>query len=101
MTARRYLDFMKELIAVRSILCPVDFSEESRQALRWAAALARRTTARLTVLSAVDPLLAQAAKVRLGVDLALPKPNPRFASSSRVHGPTTHQSLSMLTSTYV
>ena len=67
---------MKELIAVRSILCPVDFSEESRQALRWAAALARRTMARLTVLSAVDPLLAQAAKVRLGVDLARAETEP-------------------------
>jgi nucleotide-binding universal stress UspA family protein len=67
---------MDELVTVRSILCAVDFSEESRQALRWAAALARRITARLTVLSAVDPLLAQAAKVRLGLDLARAETEP-------------------------
>jgi universal stress protein A len=55
---------------VRSILCPVDFSEQSRQALRWASAIAQYRGARLTVLSVVEPLLAQAAGIRLGVDLA-------------------------------
>jgi nucleotide-binding universal stress UspA family protein len=54
----------------RSILSPVDFSEQSRHALRWAAALATRFGARLTVVSAVDPLLAEAARARLGQDLA-------------------------------
>ena len=61
---------MNEMVVLRSILCPVDFSEPSRQALRWAAALAVRTKARVTVLSAVDPLLAEAARLRLGLDLA-------------------------------
>jgi nucleotide-binding universal stress UspA family protein len=55
---------------LRSILCPVDFSEHARHALRWAGALAARSNARLTVLSVVDPLLAEAARVRLGQDLA-------------------------------
>jgi nucleotide-binding universal stress UspA family protein len=54
----------------RSILSPVDFSEHSRHALRWAAALASRFGGRLTVVSAVDPLLAEAARARLGRDLA-------------------------------
>jgi len=54
---------------MRSILCPVDFSEPSREALRWAGMLARRMKARLTVLSAVEPLLAEAAQLQLGRDL--------------------------------
>ena len=58
------------MLAVRSILCPVDFSETSRQALRWAATIARRHGGELTVLSVVEPLLAQAAGIRLHVDLA-------------------------------
>jgi len=60
---------MNEMIVLRSLLCPVDFSEQSGHALRWAKALARRTGARLTVLNAVDPLLAEAAKLRFGLDL--------------------------------
>jgi universal stress protein A len=55
---------------VRSILCPVDFSEQSRQALRWASTIAQHRGGELTVLSVVEPLLAQAAGIRLGVDLA-------------------------------
>ena len=45
----------------RHILCPVDFSEYSRTALRYAAALARRNKCRLTVLFVNDPLLGAAA----------------------------------------
>jgi universal stress protein A len=55
---------------VRSILCPVDFSEQSRQALLWASAIAQSRRGDMTVLSVVEPLLAQAAGIRLGVDLA-------------------------------
>lgn len=53
-----------------SIISSVDFSEQSRHALRWAAALAARFGSRLTVVSVVDPLLAEAARVKLGQDLA-------------------------------
>jgi nucleotide-binding universal stress UspA family protein len=60
---------MHDMIALRSLLCPVDFSEPSGHALRWAKSLARRTGGRLTVFSAVDPLLAEAAKLRFGLDL--------------------------------
>jgi nucleotide-binding universal stress UspA family protein len=57
------------MVALRSILCSVDFSDQSQHALRWAVALAARHQSRLTVVTAVDPLLANAAKVRFGADL--------------------------------
>ena len=49
----------------RSLLCPVDFSEHSRLALKFAAAVARRSNATLTVMYANDPLLVTAAAVAL------------------------------------
>lgn len=55
---------------IRSILGAVDFSEQSRLALRWAEAFAARFDARVTVLTVVEPLLAEAARIRLGRDLA-------------------------------
>lgn len=45
----------------RSILCPVDFSEHSRAALRRAAALAAAGRGRVTALFVNDPLLIAAA----------------------------------------
>jgi nucleotide-binding universal stress UspA family protein len=48
---------------VQSVLCPVDFSEHSRRAFEYAVALAAFHHARLTVLTVIDPLLAQAAAV--------------------------------------
>ena len=57
------------MATVRPVLCPVDFSEQSRRALLWAAAIAQHRGAGLTVLAAFEPLLAQAAEIRLGVDL--------------------------------
>ena len=64
------------MLTVRSILCPVDFSEQSRQALLWASAIAQHRGGELTVLSVVEPLLAQAAGIRLGVDLARAEAEP-------------------------
>ena len=55
---------------IRSILSAVDFSEHSRRALRWAGAFATKFQSRLTVISAVDPLLGEALRTRLGLDLA-------------------------------
>ena len=49
----------------RSVLCPVDFSEHSRQALRYAEAMAGRSGGSLTVTYANDPLLIAAAAVAL------------------------------------
>lgn len=45
----------------RDILCPVDFSDDSRAALRYAAAIARRSGGHLTVMFVNDPLLVAAA----------------------------------------
>lgn len=48
----------------RSILCPVDFSSNSRGALRYAAMMAQLSNAHLFVLYVDDPLLATAAATR-------------------------------------
>jgi len=50
----------------RSILCPIDFSEPSALALRYAAAIAKEPAGRLHVLFVNDPLLVAAAAVALG-----------------------------------
>jgi nucleotide-binding universal stress UspA family protein len=63
-------------MAMRSILCSIDFSEHSRHALHWAGELAARFQSRLTILSVVDPLLAEAAKMRLGLDLVKTETEP-------------------------
>src|SRR5262249_53884715 len=57
-------------------MCPVDFSEPSRQALQWAGALAARFHGRLIVATVIDPLLAEAARIRLGQDLAKSETEP-------------------------
>ena len=49
------------MIRFGRILCPVDFSEGSRSALRYAAWIAARSKGRLIVLSVSDPLLVAAA----------------------------------------
>ena len=48
-------------VRLRSILCPIDFSEPSREAVRYAADLARRTGGHLSVLFVNDRLLLVAA----------------------------------------
>jgi nucleotide-binding universal stress UspA family protein len=52
-----------------TVLCPVDFSDESRNALRWARVVVARRGATLVVLHVVDSLLAEAARVHAGVKL--------------------------------
>lgn len=44
-----------------SVLCPIDFSESSRGALRYAGTIAAHFGARLALLAVNDPLLAEAA----------------------------------------
>jgi nucleotide-binding universal stress UspA family protein len=51
-----------------SLLCPVDFSDASRGALRYAVALAEHFYAGVTVLTVDDPFLADAASAALGPD---------------------------------
>jgi nucleotide-binding universal stress UspA family protein len=50
-----------------SILCPIDFSDASAGALRYAAAVAARFSARLIVLTVEDPLLTEAVDLGTGV----------------------------------
>jgi universal stress protein A len=49
------------MTSLPSVLCPVDFSEPSRSALCYAAAVADHFGARLTVLTVDDPLLTEVA----------------------------------------
>jgi nucleotide-binding universal stress UspA family protein len=49
----------------RSILCPIDFSGHSATSLRYAAAIAKRSEARLHALYVNDPMLVAAAAVAL------------------------------------
>jgi nucleotide-binding universal stress UspA family protein len=49
-----------------SVLCPVDFSDASRGALRYAVALAEHFYAGVTVLTVNDPFLTDAAAAALG-----------------------------------
>ena len=59
----------------RSILCPIDFSEHSATALRYAAAIAKRSEARLHALYVNDPLLVAAAAIALNDrDIATRRP---------------------------
>jgi nucleotide-binding universal stress UspA family protein len=51
----------------RSILCPVDFSDASAGALRYAAAIASRLDVRLIVLTVEDALLTEAVDLGTGV----------------------------------
>jgi len=51
----------RRTVTFQSILCPVDFSNHSRNAVRYAAALAQRSGGRLVVLFVNDPLLLAAA----------------------------------------
>jgi nucleotide-binding universal stress UspA family protein len=46
-----------------SVLCPIDFSEHSRQALHYAALLASRAAGRLVVIYVEDPMLAAAGAI--------------------------------------
>jgi len=50
------------MTSVRSILCPIDFSQHSRSALRYAAVVASHFGAGLTVVTVSDPLLAEVAE---------------------------------------
>ena len=51
------------MISLRSVICPVDFSDASRGALRYAAVVANYFHAELTVLTVTDPLLTEAAEL--------------------------------------
>ena len=50
------------MLRIHKILCPVDFSQHSRSALRHAAVVASHFGARLTAVTVSDPLLAEVAE---------------------------------------
>ena len=50
-----------------TILCPVDFSDASRGALRYARAIAEHFGSRLVILAVEDPLLTEAVDLGTGV----------------------------------
>ena len=54
---------MADTTLFKTILCPVDFSDHSRQALAYAALLASRSKGRLVVIFVEDPMLVAAAAV--------------------------------------
>ncbi len=56
-----------------TILCPIDFSQHSRQALAYASVLAARTRGRLVVIFVEDPLLATAAAMAYDEKLLVEK----------------------------
>ena len=71
-----------------SILCPIDFSDASAGALRYAAAVASHFGTRLIVLTVEDPLLTEAADLGTGIHWdpeESKKEMARFAA--RIFGP--------------
>jgi nucleotide-binding universal stress UspA family protein len=56
------------MTARKSVLCPVDFSDAARGALRYAAAVARHLEAELVLLTVTDPLLIEAAELSGAVE---------------------------------
>ena len=67
-----------------SILCPIDYSEASAGALRYAAAIAEHFVTRLIVLAVEDPLLTEAMDIGAGV------PWTREASEGEIARFATH-----------
>lgn len=51
-----------------SVLCPVDFSDASRGALRYAAVVANHLKAELTIMTVTDPLLREAAELSSSIE---------------------------------
>jgi nucleotide-binding universal stress UspA family protein len=73
------------------VLCPIDFSDSSRGALRYASAIAGRGGARLTLLVVNDPLLQEASHFATGASLVdeTVREMQRFARQTLgVHGNT-------------
>src|SRR3954471_8516312 len=72
------------------VLCPIDFSDPSRGALRYAALIARHMAWPLTVLTVNDPLLAQAADMAGGdgsLDADAKTETDRFIADTLTAGP--------------
>ena len=73
------------MTARKSVICPVDFSDASRGALRYAAVVANHLKAELTVLTVTDPLLREAAELSSSIEHlpeAINKELQRFVSKT-------------------
>jgi nucleotide-binding universal stress UspA family protein len=73
-----------------SVLCPIDFSESSRGALRYAGAVAAHFGARLTLLAVNDPLLDEAAELSGGAPRLVEDTHrelQRFYAQTFTHAP--------------
>ena len=77
------------MAAIPALVCPVDFSDGSRAALRYAAAIADHFGAMLTVLTVDDPLLAAAALTSAGPSLAADTESELRRFCGEVLGPAT------------
>jgi hypothetical protein len=73
-----------------TILCPVDFSDASRGALRYASAIAEHFGSRLVILAVEDPLLTEAVDLGTGVvcDASCPGSSARRCTVIRSKGST-------------
>jgi universal stress protein A len=71
-----------------AVLCPIDFSDASRVALRYAGALAEHAGGRLLVLAVEDPLLTEAAALGTGTPWTPEDTKQELArfTSSALHG---------------
>ena len=74
------------MTTTRSVLSPVDFSDASRGALRYASVAANYLQAELVVLTVTDPLLTEAAELSGqldGLPDAISKELRRFSDKTR------------------
>ena len=79
------------MTARKSVICPVDFSDASRGALRYAAVVANHLKAELTVMTVTDPLLREAAELSSSIEHlpeAINKELRRFVSKAFEGGVT-------------
>ena len=79
-----------------TIVCPVDFSEHSKVALQRAAAWARHFSARLIVVTVVEPLLVNAAAAAYDTDLVRSEVLPElrdFVDRASLAGRTRHTAI--------
>ena len=68
--------------APASLLCPIDYSDASAGALRYASAIAEHFSARLIVLTVEDPLLTSAMDLGRGFTTHLRCPGRTWKTSS-------------------
>ena len=89
------------MISRGSVICPVDFSDASRGALRYAAVVANYFESELTVVTVTDPLLTEAAELSGAAEHlpeAVNKELRRFVQKS-FDGSVTPQNMSLTVAT--